>query len=232
MAPAALPRAPGALPRAAELAPPPARHPRVNPGGGNGMRFKSSEVANSRNALCIKQTAAEKPEPKETQVRVFRLFLLLPTAWAGWAHCTFTCLRVSAFATPEAQERLPTAVALGVPPPHPPHPAPPPPRAPRNALQAIRPPARPSERPSARLSARPSARTPKRSALRSLQREAPRAGPRFAPPPRPPPLAPPLSPHFNPRTAPNATILRLLGGPQHAPRCALRANPWQTALVL
>ena len=37
---------------------------------------KSSQVANPHNAFCIEQRAAAKP--KEAQVRVFGLFLLLP----------------------------------------------------------------------------------------------------------------------------------------------------------
>ena len=38
--------------------------------------FKSSQVANPRNAFCIEQRTAAKS--KEAQVRVFGLFLLLP----------------------------------------------------------------------------------------------------------------------------------------------------------
>jgi hypothetical protein len=38
--------------------------------------IKSSQVANPHNAFCIEQRAAAKP--KEAQVRVFGLFLLLP----------------------------------------------------------------------------------------------------------------------------------------------------------
>jgi hypothetical protein len=40
------------------------------------LQVKSSQVANPRNAFCIEQRAAAKP--KEAQVRVFGLFLLLP----------------------------------------------------------------------------------------------------------------------------------------------------------
>ena len=39
-------------------------------------RYKSSQVANPRNAFCIEQRTAAKS--KEAQVRVFGLFLLLP----------------------------------------------------------------------------------------------------------------------------------------------------------
>ena len=39
-------------------------------------RVKSSQVANPRNAFCIEQRATAKP--KEAQLRVFGLFLLLP----------------------------------------------------------------------------------------------------------------------------------------------------------
>ena len=39
-------------------------------------QVKSSQVANPRNAFCIEQRTAAKP--KEAQVRVFCLFLLLP----------------------------------------------------------------------------------------------------------------------------------------------------------